>query len=143
MKTFTFAIHPYIIKKYNSLFENIMNEYQITQAEIDVLAFLANNPEYNHAQDIVDIRGISKGHVSIAIEKLVSKKYVERAIDTCNRRCNTLKVTENAKKLVEDIQEVQRCFEDMAYQGMSEEEIEEYFYWLRRVYYNLGGGKNE
>lgn len=39
MKTFTFAIHPYIIKKYNSLFDELIQEEQITQIEIDVLAF--------------------------------------------------------------------------------------------------------
>lgn len=143
MKTFTFAIHPYIIKKYNSLFDELIQEEQITQIEIDVLAFLSNNPEYNHAQDIVNRRGISKGHVSIAIEKLVSKHYVERQCDLTNRRCNTLKVTENAKDLVKKIQAIQRQFEAMAYQGVSQEEIEEYHYWLRRVYQNLGGGEDE
>lgn len=143
MKTFTFAIHPYIIKKYNSLFEKIIQKYQMTQVEIDVLAFLANNPEYNHAQDIVNIRGLSKGHVSIAIEKLVSKKYIIRDTDPLNRRCNTLKVTKQAAGLVKEIQSVQRHFEDMAYQGMSQPEIEEYHYWLRRIYQNLGGGSNE
>lgn len=143
MKTFTFAIHPYIIKKYNSLFEEIIQKYQITQVEIDVLAFLANNPEYNHAQDIVNIRGISKGHVSIAIEKLVSKKYLIRDADPSNRRCNTLKVTKQAEEIVKEIQSVQRHFEEIAYDGMSQQEIEEYHYWLSHVYQNLGGGKHE
>ena len=143
MKTFTFAIHPYIIKKYNSLFERMIQNYQITQVEIDVLAFLANNPEYNHAQDIVNIRGISKGHVSIAIEKLVSKKYLKRDIDPINRRCNILKVTKQAEELIKEIQSIQKCFEEMAYKGMSEDELEQYHYWLRRVYQNLGGGKCE
>ena len=45
-KFFSLAMYPYIIKKYNSLFEDLLKEYQMTQVEIDVLAFLANNPEY-------------------------------------------------------------------------------------------------
>ncbi|MFQ9564401.1 MAG: hypothetical protein ACLR0A_19570, partial [Faecalibacillus intestinalis] len=58
-KFFSLGMLPYIIKKYNSLFDELLKEYQMTQVEIDVLAFLANNPEYNHAQDIVNVRGIS------------------------------------------------------------------------------------
>ncbi|MFQ7171296.1 MAG: hypothetical protein ACLRQF_03835 [Thomasclavelia ramosa] len=52
-KTFLMAIYPYLLKQYNIMFETIQKKYQITQIEIDVLAFLANNPEYHHAQDIV------------------------------------------------------------------------------------------
>ena len=89
-KFFSLAMYPYIIKKYNSLFEDLLKEYQMTQVEIDVLAFLANNPEYNHAQDIVNVRGISKGHVSLAIEKLVKRGNLTRNPDPQNRRCNIL-----------------------------------------------------
>src|SRR5699024_10933442 len=99
-KFFSLAMYPYIIKKYNSLFEDLLKEYQMTQVEIDVLAFLANNPEYNHAQDIVNVRGISKGHVSLAIEKLVKRGYLTRNPDPQNRRCNILCVEHQADSLI-------------------------------------------
>lgn len=38
-KFFSLGMHPYIIKKYNSLFDELLKEYQMTQVEIDVLAF--------------------------------------------------------------------------------------------------------
>ncbi|OUP77458.1 hypothetical protein B5F09_05530 [Erysipelatoclostridium sp. An173] len=63
MKTFSLTIYSYILKYYNSLFDDLIKEYQISQIEIDILAFLANNPEYHYAQEIVDVRGISKAHV--------------------------------------------------------------------------------
>ena len=40
-KTFLMAIYPYLLKQYNIMFETIQKKYQITQIEIDVLAFLA------------------------------------------------------------------------------------------------------
>lgn len=143
MKIFTFAIYPYIMKKYNGMFEELINKYQITQIEIDVLAFLANNPEYTHAQDIVDKRGISKAHVSNAVEKLVKKGYITRVCDEKNRRCNQLFIHSSAMNLVREIQDIQHQFNDLTYANMSQEDIEEYHRLLHTVYQNLGGGKDE
>lgn len=140
MKVFAFAIYPYIIKQYQSMFENIMKEYDLTQIEIDVLAFLANNPEYKYAQDIVKIRGISKAHASIAIEKLVKKNYITRTPDSKNRRCNILLVKPEASTVVKKIQEIQMIYNEQAFQGFTNEENKLYHQLLDRVYHNLGGG---
>lgn len=142
-KYFSLAIYPYIIKKYNSLFEELLKEYQMTQVEIDVLAFLANNPEFNHAQDIVNVRGISKGHVSLAIEKLVKRGFITRNPDPHNRRCNILCIEHKADVLVKQIQDIQHQFEDMSFQGISKEELIQYHQILQKVYQNLGGGQYE
>ena len=75
MKVLKLPLYSFILKKYNSMFDDLSKEYKITQAEIDILAFLYNNPEYKYAQQLVDVRGISKAQVSIAIEKLVKKDY--------------------------------------------------------------------
>lgn len=143
MKFFTLAMYPYIIKKYNALFEDILEKYEMTQVEIDVLAFLANNPEYNHAQDIVNVRGISKGHVSLAIEKLVHRGLISRNPDPQNRRCNILCVEKKADELVKEIRLIQRHFDQVAYAQMSSEDIRLFHERLNKVYQNLGGGKNE
>lgn len=142
-KTFTFAIYPYFIKQYTSLFDELIKKYHITQIEIDVLAFLANNPEYQHAQDIVNIRGISKGHASIAVEKLVQKGFLTRTTDPCNRRCNILLVTQEASSMVKEIQAIQASFNDRAYQDFSEEDRQTYHRLLKKMYENLGGYRHE
>ncbi len=139
MKVFTLAIYPYLIKQYQSAFSEIMKEYHLTQIEIDVLAFLANNPEYKHAQDIVDIRGISKGHASVAIEKLVQKNYLIREPDPNNRRCNILMITPDAKEVIMKIQDIQSQHTKKAYQGFTDEEKEIYQKLLRKMYLNLKG----
>lgn len=38
----------------------VLQMYDLPQVSIDVLMFLANNPEYKTAQDISDIKGIKK-----------------------------------------------------------------------------------
>ena len=141
MKYFTLAMYPYITKKYTSLFEPLLKKYGLTQAEVDVLAFLHNNPEYNHAQDIVDVRGISKGHVSMAVEKLVHKGYLDRQPDPHNRRCNILTINASAKKLVNEIIAIQNTFNQTAYTAICEEDKAVFHEVLYQIYQNLGGGK--
>ncbi len=141
MKYFTLAMYPYITKKYTSLFEPLLKKYGLTQAEVDVLAFLHNNPEYNHAQDIVDVRGISKGHVSMAVEKLVHKGYLDRQPDPHNRRCNILTIDASAKKLVNEIIAIQNTFNQTAYAAVRKEDKAVFHEVLYQIYQNLGGGK--
>lgn len=141
MKYFTLAMYPYITKKYTSLFEPVLKKYGLSQAEVDVLAFLHNNPEYNHAQDIVDVRGISKGHVSMAVEKLVHKGYLDRQPDPHNRRCNILTIDASAKKLVNEIIAIQNTFNQTAYAAICEEDKAVFHEVLYQIYQNLGGGK--
>ena len=141
MKYFTLAMYPYITKKYTSLFEPLLKKYGLTQAEVDVLAFLHNNPEYNHAQDIVDVRGISKGHVSMAVEKLVHKGYLARQPDPHNRRCNILTIDASAKKLVNEIIAIQNTFNQTAYAAVRKEDKAVFHEVLYQIYQNLGGGK--
>ena len=141
MKYFTLAMYPYITKKYTSLFEPVLKKYGLSQAEVDVLAFLHNNPEYNHAQDIVDVRGISKGHVSMAVEKLVHKGYLDRQPDPHNRRCNILTIDASAKKLVNEIIAIQNTFNQTAYTAVRDEDKAVFHEVLYQIYQNLGGGK--
>lgn len=143
MKYFTLAMYPYITKKYASLFEPLLKKHGLTQAEVDILAFLYNNPEYNHAQDIVDVRGISKGHVSMAVEKLVHKGYLMRQPDPDNRRCNILTIDSSAKSLIDEIIDIQNHFNQTAYASISEENKQIFHEVLSQIYQNLGGGKGE
>lgn len=138
-KIFSIMIQGYMLKKYHEMFESLIQQNNITQIEIDVLAFLANNPEYKHAQDIVKVRGISKAHVSIAIEKLSSKGLLVRKEDPINRRCNILVIQDKALPLVTQIQKLQKEYKEIVYKGFSNEEKELYDQFLYRIYKNLGG----
>lgn len=143
MKVFEFAIFPYIQKQYNAMFKDVIEKYDITQVEVDILAFFYNNPEYQYAQDIVKIRGINKGHASIGVDKLVKKGYLERIVDTKCRRCHILKITEKANPIVEDIVNVQKQYHHIINQNISQEEKEQFDRVLYQMYMNLGGYHNE
>ena len=62
----------YAIKKaYDGLWDKIQETYALTRVEIDVLSFLANNPDCDTASCIVEYRKIAKSHVSGAVESLL------------------------------------------------------------------------
>ena len=43
----------------------------------DILLFLANNPEYKTASDIVGYRGIKANLISVNVDKLVHDRYLK------------------------------------------------------------------
>ena len=69
---------------YEEQFEEICQKYQITQNEADILAFLANNPDYDTARDIVEIRMITKSYISKSVENLIKKN--DDKIETPNNK---------------------------------------------------------
>lgn len=142
-KTFQLAIYSYILKYYNHMFDDLIKKESITQIEIDVLAFLYNNPEYKHAQDIVNIRGISKAHASIAIDKLVTKGYLQRIPDIENRRMNILSITSQANDIVKQIIDIQHTYNSIAFEDISDDEKEIFNRILRKMYKNIGGFLDE
>lgn len=143
MKVFELAIFSYILKQYNTMFKPLLSRYDITQVEIDILAFLYNNPEYKYASDIVKIRCINKGQASIAIDKLVEKGLLQRQADPQCRRCNLLLLTEASHELIAQIKAVQTQFKKKIYHEIADSDKEKFDQILKQMYLNLGGYNNE
>ena len=73
-------------KSYSRLMEPVCKKWNLTHNELDVLLFLANNPEQNRAADIVRGRGMSKGHVSLSLRSLEDRGLVACQADGTDRR---------------------------------------------------------
>lgn len=71
---------------YGLLFAPLLEEYGLTQLEADILMFLANNPQWDTARDIVEFRYLAKSHVSAGIERLAARGYLERFTLPGNRK---------------------------------------------------------
>lgn len=98
----------------------------INQTAFDVIMFLFNNPEYNTARDICEIRGIRSGIASVAVENLAQNGYLERKRDTEDRRIQRLILTEKARKVTEEGRAAQKEFFDILCSGISREEMQMY-----------------
>lgn len=124
-------------KLYYQLCKDILQKYQITRTELDILLFLHNNPKWNSAKDIVEKRGIVKSHVSLGIEKLVTKNYVKAVQDSKDKRRYHLYILEDARNIIEDGLMIQKKFNEMIWSGLTNQEKKEFQFILRHIYHNM------
>ena len=73
-------------KLYTRMELEVCARHGLTRLETDILLFLANNPAYDTAKDIVDVRMIAKSHVSASIETLLAKRLISAVPDAQDRR---------------------------------------------------------
>ena len=60
---------------YNSVCKPLLHKFNLPQTAFDILMFLANNPEYTTARDIVEVRKIKANLVSVNVDRLVLWLY--------------------------------------------------------------------
>ena len=124
-------------KGYARLLDPICKKWDLTRNELDVLLFLANNPDFDRAVDIVTHRGLAKSHVSMSVASLEGRGLLERSADPCDRRTVHLKLTEQAKEITDVGCRVQKQFMDYLHQGITEEQLELMRLFVERVYENI------
>ena len=124
-------------KGYARLQEPICIKRNLTRNELDVILFLANNPDYDRAVDIVNHRGLSKSHVSLSINSLESRGLLLRNPDPCDRRTVHLQLTDKAREITDVGCRVQKQFMDYLHQGVTEEQLELMRLFAERVYENI------
>ena len=109
---------------YSQMTEPICRKWELTRNELDVMLFLANNPEMDRAADIVAKRGLSKSHVSMSIASLEKRGLLVRREDEKDRRTVHLALTEEANTVIADGRATQLRFLDCLHQGVSQEQIQ-------------------
>ena len=124
-------------KVYARLLEPICKKCDLTRNELDVLLFLANNPDFDRAVDIVNNRGLAKSHVSMSVTSLENRGLLERIPDPLDRRTVHLKLTEQAKEITDWGCRVQNQFMDYLHQGVTEEQLEMMRMFADRVHENI------
>ena len=124
-------------KGYARLLEPLCRKWDLTRNELDVLLFLANNPDYDRAVDIVNNRGLSKSHVSLSITNLERREFLCRIPDPTDRRTVHLKLTDKAKEITDVGCRVQKQFMEYLHQGVSREQLELMMEFARRVHENI------
>lgn len=112
MNQLLFMIHN-SLELYENLCQPVCRECGIAQTALDILMFLANNPEYYTARDICRVRGIKANLVSFHVEKLVQEGYLERESITGDRRQVRLLLTEKAEPAIAQGRAVQQSYREI------------------------------
>lgn len=120
-------------KAYARTVEPLCREWDLTRNEIDVLLFLANNPGYDRAADIVERRGIAKSHVSAAVRRLVERKILDRWYAPEDRREVHLRIRPEAMELAALAQRRQQDFYRRIFADFSQEETAVFMGFLDKI----------
>ena len=110
-------------KYYDGQFAPLLAEADLTMREVHVLLFLANNPGYDTARDIVELRGLAKSQVSQAVELLAAEGLLARTPDGNDRRVVHLSITETGLPLAREAQAIQNACGQRLLEGFAPEEI--------------------
>ncbi|MGN1479462.1 MAG: MarR family winged helix-turn-helix transcriptional regulator [Acutalibacteraceae bacterium] len=97
--------------------KKIMAKFSLSAIEVDVLLFLANNPDMNTAADIVKLRKIAKSHVSLAVKSLTEKKLITQQCDEKKRRIIRLTPTPDADEIISFGRSEQKKFAEALSRG--------------------------
>lgn len=126
-----------LLLAYTELCKPLCRELGIPQTAFDILMFLANNPEYQTARDIVEIRRIKANLVSINVERLAREGYLRRELLRGDRRKIRLVCTEKAAPIVERGRAMQASFIELLLWGIPTEQRESFGRTLEAIAANL------
>lgn len=132
-----------LAKLYELYLEEVRTQYQLSCMEITIMGFLHNNPGHDTATDIVEMRMLQKGNVSLAVEQLIQKSYLMRTPDAKDRRRIHLSLTDNASPIVNAIERQNEKFYALAYSGFTAQEQETYARLNQHLQQNIQSGLEE
>lgn len=120
-------------RAYNAKCKPLCQELKLPQTAFDILMFLANNPNYKTASEIVEIRKIKANLVSVNVDKLVQEGYLERKAVQGDRRKSNLICTDKAQPVIKRGQALQASFFEQLFEGASEEAKEAFSEVLEQI----------
>ena len=95
---------------YTAVCKPLCQTLKLPQTAFDILLFLANNPAYQTAADIVEVRKIKANLVSVNVDKLVRDGYLTREPMPGDRRKTRLLYTEKAQPIILQGRQLQTAF---------------------------------
>lgn len=122
---------------YSMICKPLCQELGLPQTAFDILLFLANNPAYKTARDIVEVRHIKANLVSVNVDKLVHEGLLERRAVPNDRRKTELLCTEKAQPIIQRGQTLQEAFFRQLLSGIDEAQLNAFYDTLDRMGKNL------
>ena len=122
---------------YHIMLAPLCKETGLPPLALDILLFLANDPEHNTAKDICRMRGHKSGIVSVHVERLVNDGLLERQEMPGDRRQTRLVCTEKAQDIITRGRDIQWQFGLRLMEGISKEDHETMHRCFERIDVNL------
>ena len=140
MNQLLFMLHN-SLELYESLCQPVCRECGIPQTALDILLFLANNPESYTARDICRVRGIKANLVSFHVEKLVQEGYLEREAIPGDRRQVRLLLTEKVDPVIAQGRAVQQNYREILTDHIAPSDLEAFQRCMETIRLNIERAK--
>lgn len=140
MNQLLFMIHN-SLELYENLCQPVCRECGIAQTALDILMFLANNPEYYTARDICRVRGIKANLVSFHVEKLVQEGYLESESITGDWRQVRLLRTGKSQRVIEQGRSVQQRYREILVSNIAPSDFETFQRCMDTIRQNIERAK--
>ena len=134
---FNFEFAEKISRTYSDECRPLCHELKLPQTAFDILMFLANNPEYKTARDIVEIRKIKANLVSVNVDRLVNDGYLIRKEVEGDRRKHQLVCTPKADEIINMGLILQKNFVDRIFEDIDEETKDAIYSCISKMNSNL------
>ncbi len=128
---------------YTAIVAPVCEKHGLTYMEFTVLMFLANNPQFDTASDIVKYRHLTKSHVSMSVRSLEEKGLLKGEHHAPNRRTIHLTVLDAADTIVSDGREAQQTFGKILFVGFSDSEFHQLTSFMKRIDENIANHMNQ
>lgn len=122
---------------YSKAMAPVCRKFDLTYMEFSIIMFLANNPKFDTAAQIVRYRHLTKSHVSITIHSLENSKLLEGRNDPSDRRIYRLSLTDAAKPIIQAGRATQDEFTNRIFADFTPEERKLVHSFLLRIDKNL------
>ena len=119
----------------------VCRQFGLTQMEFHILLFLANNPEYDTAAQVVKYRNLATSHVSVSVKALQEKGLLEGYYLPGDRKSVHLRLCAASEPVVLAGKQAQGAFGKQLVQGFSEEEVEQLGTFIQRIQNNMKAGE--
>lgn len=123
MTTEFWEVQSLIKTLYSDCLEPVCEQHSLTRMELDILLFLANNPQFDTAASIIEMRRLTKSHVSTSIKALEARGLLTKSYAPGNRKTAHLSITPAAGGIVANGKAAQGSFYGIAFRDFSEEDL--------------------
>lgn len=125
-----------IRKMYECQMAPVLQAFDLTTFEGDIIGFLSNNPDMDTANHIVEYRMLPKANVSRAVDGLHQRGWIGLKRDEVDRRKIHLSLTESAQPAAQAILKIQRAFANHLTGNFTPEEKDQLADLLHRIHEN-------
>lgn len=126
-----------LLQAYSMACRALCQELKLPQTAFDILMFLANNPSFYTARDIVEIRGLKANLVSMNVERLVGEGLLRREPVPTDRRKTMLICTEKAQPIIASGRKLQETFYRRLFENIDEEALKTFHRVMAGIEKNL------